>query len=483
MASRSLPSGPTGPGPSARRGRRRPAYRPSYAASRTSRPARTGTWRSRSRPRPHPGRPPVRRALISVFDKTGLEDLVRGLHEAGVELVSTGGRPPSSRARPAGDQGRGAHRLPRVPRGPGQDPAPAGARRHPRRHPQARPPRPARRARCRAPSTSSSSTSTRSPRRWPRAPRLTRSSRTSTSAAPRWCAPPPRTTRASPWSPTRRPTVTCWMPCAAAGSPSPSASAWRPRAFVHTATYDVAVASWMGNAYTTPRTGPASRPGPARPGTRRAVLRYGENPHQRPPSTPTVSSPSPARAGRAAARQGDVVQQLHRRRRRGPSRLRPWRPADGAVIKHANPCGIAVGTDIAEAHRKAHECDPVSAFGGIIAVNRPVTVEMAERSRTSSPRSSSRPRVRRRRPRGPHGEEEHPPPPVPRPPAAVASRRAPSPVGCSCSSATASTPWSATTTTRSRRRRRRAAGAWSPATRPTTRPWPTSSSPGGRCAR
>jgi phosphoribosylaminoimidazolecarboxamide formyltransferase/IMP cyclohydrolase len=48
-----------------------------------------------------------------------------------------------------------------------------------------------------------------------------------------------------------------------------------------------------------------------------------------------------------------------------------------AIIKHANPCGIAVGADVAEAHRKAHECDPVSAFGGVIAVNRPVSVEMA----------------------------------------------------------------------------------------------------------
>jgi phosphoribosylaminoimidazolecarboxamide formyltransferase/IMP cyclohydrolase len=48
-----------------------------------------------------------------------------------------------------------------------------------------------------------------------------------------------------------------------------------------------------------------------------------------------------------------------------------------AVVKHANPCGIAVGADIAEAHRKAHDCDPVSAFGGIIAANRPVTAEMA----------------------------------------------------------------------------------------------------------
>ena len=49
-----------------------------------------------------------------------------------------------------------------------------------------------------------------------------------------------------------------------------------------------------------------------------------------------------------------------------------------AIIKHANPCGIAVGADVAEAHRKAHACDPVSAFGGVIAANRPVTVAMAE---------------------------------------------------------------------------------------------------------
>jgi phosphoribosylaminoimidazolecarboxamide formyltransferase/IMP cyclohydrolase len=49
-----------------------------------------------------------------------------------------------------------------------------------------------------------------------------------------------------------------------------------------------------------------------------------------------------------------------------------------AVVKHTNPCGIAVGTDIAEAHRKAHACDPVSAFGGVIAANRPVTAAMAE---------------------------------------------------------------------------------------------------------
>jgi phosphoribosylaminoimidazolecarboxamide formyltransferase/IMP cyclohydrolase len=48
-----------------------------------------------------------------------------------------------------------------------------------------------------------------------------------------------------------------------------------------------------------------------------------------------------------------------------------------AIIKHAQPCGIAVADDIATAHLRAHECDPVSAFGGVIAANRPVTVAMA----------------------------------------------------------------------------------------------------------
>jgi phosphoribosylaminoimidazolecarboxamide formyltransferase/IMP cyclohydrolase len=49
-----------------------------------------------------------------------------------------------------------------------------------------------------------------------------------------------------------------------------------------------------------------------------------------------------------------------------------------AIIKHANPCGIAIGSDVAAAHRKAHACDPVSAFGGVIAANRTVSKEMAE---------------------------------------------------------------------------------------------------------
>ena len=48
-----------------------------------------------------------------------------------------------------------------------------------------------------------------------------------------------------------------------------------------------------------------------------------------------------------------------------------------AIIKHSNPCGIAIGADLAEAHAKAHACDPASAFGGVIAANGPVTVGLA----------------------------------------------------------------------------------------------------------
>src|SRR3712207_231411 len=64
--------------------------------------------------------------------------------------------------------------------------------------------------------------------------------------------------------------------------------------------------------------------------------------------------------------------------------FRSWRAAHDhsdpcvAIIKHANPCGIAVGPDIAAAHRKAHACDPVSAFGGVIAANREIDLTTAE---------------------------------------------------------------------------------------------------------
>jgi phosphoribosylaminoimidazolecarboxamide formyltransferase/IMP cyclohydrolase len=153
------------------------------------------------------------------------------------------------------------------------------------------------------------------------------------------------------------------------------------QAFVHTATYDVAVASWMGNvATTTDEVDGVSTGFPAWVGAtwdRADVLRYGENPHQR----AAVYTSGYGAAGLAQA------QQLHGKAMSYNNYVdadAAWRAAhdhDGpavAIIKHANPCGIAVGSDIADAHARAHACDPVSAFGGVIAANGTVTLAAAE---------------------------------------------------------------------------------------------------------
>ncbi|HYQ73900.1 bifunctional phosphoribosylaminoimidazolecarboxamide formyltransferase/IMP cyclohydrolase [Cellulomonas sp.] len=153
------------------------------------------------------------------------------------------------------------------------------------------------------------------------------------------------------------------------------------QAFVHTATYDVAVASWMGNvATTTDEVDGVSTGFPAWVGAtwdRADVLRYGENPHQR----AAVYTSGYGAAGLAQA------QQLHGKAMSYNNYVdadAAWRAAhdhDGpavAIIKHANPCGIAVGADIADAHARAHACDPVSAFGGVIAANGTVTLAAAE---------------------------------------------------------------------------------------------------------
>ena len=150
------------------------------------------------------------------------------------------------------------------------------------------------------------------------------------------------------------------------------------QAFVHTATYDVAVASWMGNAYTDTSEGTGFPAWAGATWDKAAVLRYGENPHQRAALYTNGFQPQP---GLAQAIQLHGKEMSYNNYIDADAAVRAaYDHGDQptvAVIKHANPCGIAVGTDIADAHRKAHECDPVSAFGGIIATNRPVTVEMA----------------------------------------------------------------------------------------------------------
>ncbi|WP_432011459.1 bifunctional phosphoribosylaminoimidazolecarboxamide formyltransferase/IMP cyclohydrolase [Streptomyces cucumeris] len=146
-------------------------------------------------------------------------------------------------------------------------------------------------------------------------------------------------------------------------------------AFQHTAAYDVAVANWFARDYAA-----ADDSGfPEFLGatvTRANVLRYGENPHQAAALYSDGSGKGLAHAEQLHGKEMSYNNYVDTEaaRRAAHDHAAPC----VAIIKHANPCGIAVGADVAEAHRKAHACDPLSAFGGVIAVNRPVSVAMAE---------------------------------------------------------------------------------------------------------
>jgi phosphoribosylaminoimidazolecarboxamide formyltransferase/IMP cyclohydrolase len=154
-------------------------------------------------------------------------------------------------------------------------------------------------------------------------------------------------------------------------------------AFRHTATYDVAVATWMSSQF--PDDGAPTWRGATWEAV--ASLRYGENPHQDAQVWAAIGGgdcldteggevtglPQGTQLGGKAMSYNNYVDADAARR----AALDFPEPAV-AIIKHANPCGIAVGTDAADAHAKAHACDPISAYGGVIAVNRPVTLAMAE---------------------------------------------------------------------------------------------------------
>ena len=151
-------------------------------------------------------------------------------------------------------------------------------------------------------------------------------------------------------------------------------------AFRHTAEYDVAVASWMGSMLA-PEDGDAPAflpPWFGRTWRRTSLLRYGENPHQQ----AALYSDDAGWPGLAQAEQLHGKEMSYNNFTDADA---AWRAAFDheqtcvAIIKHANPCGIAISSvSVADAHRKAHECDPLSAFGGVIAANTEVTVEMAE---------------------------------------------------------------------------------------------------------
>lgn len=173
-------------------------------------------------------------------------------------------------------------------------------------------------------------------------------------------------------------------------------------AFAHTAAYDAAVATWMaerterdGGAQVSRGAGHAGRPadgqhahdpGPAVPPAylgagyeRLSTLRYGENPHQ----GAAVYRLAGSSGGVAGARQLHGKAMSYNNYTDTDAALRAVRDHGEqvcvAVVKHANPCGIAVSAagDVAEAHRRAHACDPVSAYGGVIATNATVTAAMA----------------------------------------------------------------------------------------------------------
>lgn len=151
-------------------------------------------------------------------------------------------------------------------------------------------------------------------------------------------------------------------------------------AFRHTAEYDIAVAGWMGSVLS-PEDGDVPDALPrwfARNWRRTALLRYGENPHQR----AALYSDDVGWPGLAQAEQLHGKEMSYNNFTDADA---AWRAAFDhpqicvAIIKHANPCGIAISAlSVADAHRKAHDCDPVSAFGGVIATNTEVTREMAE---------------------------------------------------------------------------------------------------------
>src|SRR6195952_816323 len=147
-------------------------------------------------------------------------------------------------------------------------------------------------------------------------------------------------------------------------------------AFRHTARYDVAVASWLG-AVVAPDDEASGFPGALGAAWDRvAPLRYGENAHQR-----AALCGTPGAAGIAQALQLSGKEMSYNNYVDADAALRAAYDHETptvAIIKHANPCGIATADTIAAAHASANACDPLSAFGGGIAANRPITKEAAE---------------------------------------------------------------------------------------------------------
>lgn len=318
-----------------------------------------------SKPGPTQDRRPIRRALISVFDKTGLEDLARGLHEAGVAIVSTGGSaklieglgiPVTEVADLTGFpeclEGRVKTLHPLVHAGILAD--------------------------------------TRKPDHveqlgelgvepfdlvvvnlYPFADTVA-SGAAADDIVENIDIGGPSMVRAAAKN---HPSVAVVVDPTAYGAVVEAArgegftfeerKALAAKAFVHTATYDNAVASWMGNAYVDTSDGTGFPAWTGATWERQAVLRYGENPHQR------AALYTHWRPGLASAEQLHGKEMSYNNYVDTDAAVRAaYDHGDQptvAIIKHANPCGIAVGETIEQAYERAHATDRQSAYGGIIA--------------------------------------------------------------------------------------------------------------------
>ncbi|HEY0644692.1 MAG TPA: bifunctional phosphoribosylaminoimidazolecarboxamide formyltransferase/IMP cyclohydrolase [Nocardioides sp.] len=326
-----------------------------------------------------PDRIAIKRALVSVYDKSGLDDLVRGLHEAGVELVSTGGSAalieklglPVTRVEdltgfPECLDGRVKTLHPRVHAGILAD----------------------RRLDSHVAQLEELGVE---PFDLVVSNLYPFTQTVASGASPDECVEQidiggPSMVRAAAknhpsvaivTSPATYDAVLAAV--AAGGFTLAERQRLAAEAFVHTATYDVHVASWMGTVLTDSGEGTGFPAWMGGTWDRAGALRYGENPHQ---SAALYSNGFlPGGPGLAQATQHHGKEMSYNNYVDADAARRAAYDFDEpavAIIKHANPCGIAVGADVATAHRKAHECDPVSAFGGVIATTVPVSVAMAE---------------------------------------------------------------------------------------------------------
>jgi phosphoribosylaminoimidazolecarboxamide formyltransferase / IMP cyclohydrolase len=150
------------------------------------------------------------------------------------------------------------------------------------------------------------------------------------------------------------------------------------KAFARTAAYDAAIANWLAGEIDSRDVAAFRTFG----GSLAQGLRYGENPHQ---AAAFYRAPGLVRAGVASARQLQGKELSYNNFNDTDAAYEcvaefdPARTAAVAIIKHANPCGVAEGETLLTAYERALSCDPTSAFGGIVALNRPLDAEAARR--------------------------------------------------------------------------------------------------------